>query len=250
MKDQIGARMVFEQAKNSLALALGWDGTMLSNGMYGMTLGNGAVQVNNAIQSAVNNAVISQSYLRLEQLLTTTATNYQFPVLNTQTSGANTIRATEQRLNQQDCFYCSSIGVTITKASSAAATNLQLMTYPNNITFPTAGGVTPNALYSFYSGLLKLTVNNSVIIPALDLEGFQVRPQTQLTAATNSPETEYYGAGETSPRLVIEPNLLFIGSKNSQLEIILKGAISALDANVYAVIQLYGVLMQNVTVVS
>ena len=78
-------------------------------------------------------------------------------------------------------------------------------------------------------------------------------PQTQQTAAFGaaSPQTEFYGAGMKSAQCVIEPNILFIGSKNNQFALGIKGsALAAVEPNSSIAIVIRGILMQNVTVVS
>lgn len=230
-KSQMGSRLVFENAKAALAQALSSGPKPLSG---------------SALSDAIDNAVLSQSYLRLEQQLLTTKTNYLFPVLNNQTTGSNSIRATEFRLNLQDSFFVSEVGVYITPAPSATSTALVPYTYPNTVAFPTGAA----SLYTFYCGALQVAVNNSVIITGIDLQRYLMIPQTQATAATNSPQTETYGSGELSAQCVVEPNVLIIGSKNTQISITLPGNIATLDANTYAILIFRGVLMQNVTVVS
>lgn len=221
MKDQLGGALLYENAKEA----------MISAG---------------ADASAIDNAVLSQSFVRLEQLLTTSNTVYTFPLLNNQSTGTNTVRTTEQRLNLQDVLFVADLGIYIVKAASGTATNLQLDTYPNPVTFTTGAA----ALYSFYAGKFSLTVNNSQIVPSMDIQRFLMVPQTQLTAATNSPIDEFYGAGELSSQCVIQPNFVLNGQRNTSIQITLPGNITAIDANTYAVIVFRGLLAQNVTVVS
>jgi len=84
MASTVGTRLAFEKAKEAINRA-------------GFSLGQ---------------AVLSQSYLRLEVALSTTVTSYQFPVLTNDVSATNTSSfVTEQRLNLQDAFVCSSIGL-------------------------------------------------------------------------------------------------------------------------------------------
>ena len=93
---------------------------------------------------------------------------------------------------------------------------------------------------------MSLTVNNRQIVPASDLTKFLQVPQTQATAATNSPIDQFDGQWAT----VVEPNLVLIGSKNSLINITIPSAFAALDSNTRVVIICRGVLAQNVTVVS
>jgi hypothetical protein len=193
-------------------------------------------------RETVESAALTQSYLRLEQPLTTGITNINFPVLNNQTGNSNAIRATEKRLKLQDAFYVSGVEIYICKAPSATSTAMVLSTYPNAITFPTGSA----ALATFYNGYYAISVNNTIIVPAYPLMNFLQVPETQLTGATNSPIDEFSG----SDRMALQPNPVFIGQKDTQFVITMPGPITALDANVYVVVMLQGVLAQNVTVVS
>lgn len=218
--DQLGARMVLENAKEYLANS-GYD------------------------QDEINAAVLSQSYLRLEQPLTASTTLINFPVLINQ-QGSGTVRPTEKRLQLQDAFLASSISVYLTLAASATDTQFELKTYNSPVTFSTSA----TGLNGFYNGFIQITVNNNVISPAIDVERFRIAPQTQLTGAANPPMDQFSGAGTYSNSYPLEPNLIMIGQKNSQVNVVLPAAISTAVANTYIVIILRGVLAQNVTVVS
>jgi hypothetical protein len=198
------------------------------------------------VRAGVNpqSAVLSQSYLRFENTLSTTKTSYDFGVLNNQSISGSTQYPTEQRLNLQDAFYISEIMIYIGKASSTTDSSYVLQTYPNTVTFSTSGAAA--ALYTLYNGVLSLTINNRQIVPASDLTKFLQTPQTQATGAANSPVTQFDGAWAN----VVEPNLVLIGSKNSLFNITIPSAFAALDANTRVVILCRGILAQNVTVVS
>jgi len=216
MASQVGARLVFKNAQEALVKA----------------------GVN------PNSAILSQSYLRFENTLSTTKTSYDFGVLNNQTISGQAQTPTEQRLNLQDAFYISELMVYIAKASSTTDASFKLSTYPSPTVFTTAGAAA--ALYTLYNGVLSLTVNNRQIVPASDLQKFLQAPQTQATGAANSPVDQFDGNFST----VVEPNLVLIGSKNSLFNITIPSAFAALDSNTRVVILARGVLAQNVTVVS
>lgn len=216
MATQGGARLVYKNTKDALA----------------------AAGVN------VAQTVLSQSYLRFENTLSTTKTSYDFGVLNNQSISGQVQFPTEQRLNLQDAFYISEIMVYLGKAASTTDSSYKLSTYPSPTVFTTSGAAA--ALYTLYNGVLSLTINNRQIVPASDLTKFLQVPQTQATAATNSPIDQFDGQWST----VVEPNLVLIGSKNSLINITIPSAFAALDANTRVVIICRGVLAQNVTVVS
>lgn len=195
-----------------------------------------------AANAAAQNAVMSQSYLRLEQPLATNASIFQFPILANQTGSNNPVRATEVRLAQQDSFFCSSIAIYITVASSATATNFVLETYPSPTVFTTGAA----SLYTLYNGFIQVNINKSIIIPNLAMNNFLQVPQTQKTAATNSPIDQY----DPSQVFLFEPNINFVGTKNSQITAVLPSNMTTLDANTYMVIIMQGILAQNVTLMS
>lgn len=182
----------------------------------------------------------TQSYLRLELALSTTITNYQFQILN-QTTGSQF--NTEQRLNLQDSFVVSSLGVFIALPASATATAFELDTYCNTVKYTNAA-----AMNAIYNGQLQVKINNDVVVPAWDLQQHFYRPQTQLTAAANTPQDQKRLAEDSM--VAVEPNIIAIGSKNTQISIVLPTALTAVDANSRLVLLMRGVLAQNSTVVS
>ena len=221
MASTVGSRLAFEKAKEAINKA-------------GFSLGQ---------------AVLSQSYLRLEVALSTTNTLYQFPVLvNDTTTGAAQFN-TEQRLNLQDAFYASHMGLFFCKPGSSTATNFQLVTYPNASIFSSAN--TATSLYNWYNGTLSLTVNNRQIIPALDLYRFYSVPQQQQTtdADYTSSGIDYLDqqVGADSGCYPVEPGIVFVGSKQNVLQVQLKTSMAAVESNIRAVIMFFGHLAQNVT---
>jgi hypothetical protein len=182
----------------------------------------------------------TQSYLRLELALSTSITNYNFSILN-QTQG--TQFNTEQRLNLQDSFVVSELGIFIGRPSSATDTTFELDTYANTTKYTNAA-----AMNAIFNGKLQIAVNNDVLVPAWDVQRHFYRPQTQLTAATNSPlDQKRIGEDVFYP---VEPNLIMIGQKNTVPSIQLPTALTAVDANSRLIIVMRGILAQNSTVVS
>lgn len=188
----------------------------------------------------VNQFKCTQSFLRLELALSTAQTRYQFQILN-QTSGSQF--NTEQRLNLQDSFVISSLGVFLGKPSSSTDTTFELDTYANTVKYTNAA-----AMNAIYNGTLQVAVNNDVIVPAWDVQRHFYRPQTQLTGATNSPLDQKRLAEDGF--YAVEPNVTAIGSKNTVITINLAAALSAVDASSRVIVYLRGVLAQNSTVVS
>ena len=132
----------------------------------------------NAVKSMVKagvdprTAILSQSYLRLERIVNTSVTNYQFGVLVSDTPQGSTVQTTEQRLNLQDSFFVSSVQMFVgLQTANYTSTNFPLYPYPNPHVF--SGGIntsssTANQLWNAYNSFLSLTVNNRTIATAWD----------------------------------------------------------------------------------
>jgi hypothetical protein len=222
MATAVGTRLAFEKAKQAINSA-------------GFSLGQ---------------AVLSQSYLRLEVALSTTITNYQFPVLVNDVSSSNTTSFnTEQRLNLQDAFVCSSIGLFFAKPSSSTDTSYQLVTYPNAQIFTASN--TASSLFNWYNSSLTLTVNNRQIVPAYDLYRHYNVPITQQQSApyyaANTQAFKDQQSGADSAFYPVEPAWVLVGSKQNTLQVQLPAAMTAVESNSRAVIILRGHLAQNVT---
>ena len=218
MASQMGQRMVFENAK-ALVRGLGY---------------------------SVDQAVLTQSYLRSEVALSTSIANYHLPVLvNDTQNGA--VRVNEKRLNLQDIFVASEIAVLIGVGSSTS-TKAALYTYPNGTIFTTA---TDDDLLSIYNGSLNLTINNSQVLPAWDVYRHYCVPQTQggvgITAQTIFPVDQNDGAADAF--YPVEPGIVFNGAANINFQLTANGAPASVLANSFICVIQRGILLQNVTTV-
>lgn len=227
--DSRGLRMSFNNAKVALAVALAPE--------------NATPQQMDQAMAIVEAAVLSQSYLRLEQTLNGTNNQFTFPVLN---QGSK--NPTEVRLEMQDAFYCSGIRVSLALKSTADPNALIETTWPSPLVFTTTGAAA--SMETFYNGFFTLTVNKQVLIPQFPLMTFRSVPQTQQTGATNSPQNQFEGKDYAA----MQPNAVFIGQKGNLFQITLPAAIVTMNAasntSVVIIVEIEGVLAQNVTVVS
>ena len=237
--DNASARETFAKAKNVLYNAMR---DKFQQGMRG----------DNDCRDWVNSRKLSQSEIRTEVILTTTASTFVFGLTVGQPStGGNAPMPTEVRLNLQDSLIASEYMIGVGQSASAADVTWFLHTYGNHVDFAAA---TANALNSnFYShGNFKVVCNNDVIMPSRGLWNNFVVPQTQdgvgITAQTIFPDDQQRGAQDGV--VTLEPNLLLIGSKNYQPQIVLPAALAAATAFERAVLIFRGVLAQNSTVVS
>lgn len=210
MASTIGTRLAFEKAKEGIKAA-------------GFGLGQ---------------AVLSQSFLRTEVSLNTTSTLYQFPVLVN--DNFVPVTNTSRLLQLQDAFYVSELALLFAAPSSATDTTFPLVTYPNATQFP--GANEADSLYSFYNGVMTLTVNNRVILPNWDLYRHYWVGQTQEAAPILDQND-----GSASGFVPVEPGLVLVGSKQNQLQVQLPAALAAVTANSRAVLIFRGHLAQNVT---
>lgn len=184
---------------------------------------------------------LTQSTYRFEQPLIAGNTLYQFPVLVNEAVFSNT----EKRLLQQDSAIIYQLGIFLGHPQSAVDTAWLPESYPNPVTF----GANATAAKSAYNGSnLSIAVNNDILVPNWDVFKHLNIPQTQLTAAANSPSDEIRGAHDSF--YPVEPNIVLIGSKNNVLQITLPVGISAVDANSRLIIICRAITAQNSTVVS
>jgi hypothetical protein len=219
MATQHGQRLVFENAKNLVANA-GFN---------------------------VNQAVLSQSYIRSEIAMSTTTTSYHVPVLINDTQNGNAF-ATENRLNLQDAAVISSVGIFVSIPTSSSTTAYPLYSYPNAVAFSTAGAAT--ALYNLYNGYMSISVNNRTIVPSWGIYKHLAVPQFQQgtsSSATNGGIDQFDGTDQGY--YPMEPNVVLVGSKNNQISLNLPSAIGTLQASVAPriVVIFQIILAQNVT---
>ena len=189
-----------------------------------------------------SNYKLTQSYLRLEQAIQAGITQYRFPILVNEQNP--TLFNTEKRLNLQDSFVVSSVGIFLGAPTSPTAANFLPMTYPNPLTFTTTTAADANTLYA---GSLEVKVNNNVLIPDWDIWRHYNRPGTQAVAVPPAAADETSGIDGFYP---MEPNIVFVGAKNTKLTINLPAGIATIIANSRIVMIFRGILAQNTTVVA
>lgn len=199
-----------------------------------------------ATWDAVSAFKLTQSELRLEQPLVAGATVINFPVLSNIQNQAQQFPS-EIRLNLQDSFVPTRLGVYVALPSSAADASFVLYTYFN----PTVFAAHAAAEETFYNGQLKLMINNSQYINGWGLKRHRVSNQTQQLVAPIAPAANVdQQDGANDGLYPVQPFVLLLGSQNIQLSIQLPAPIAAVDANARVVLRFEGVLAQNSTVVN
>lgn len=188
---------------------------------------------------SVKDAVLTQSYLRLEVAATISNNQWTFNPLQNQATQFNT----EQRLTLQDSFVVGEAGVFWYVPSSATATDTPLRSWPNPNIFTVANSAT--SANGLYHSTLKLEINKKVVVPAWDTWRSYAANQTQLTGAANSPVDQLSGRDDVF--YATEPNWVIIGSRNTIPTIVMPNAFTAIQTNARIVLFLRGVLAQNST---
>lgn len=217
--NNMDARLIFENAKAALEKAFPQNRNIL------------------------NIVKLTQGTLRFEQPLVTGKTQYNFPILDNQNIFSNT----EDRLLLQDSFVVSQIWIGTGAPSGPTDNTFSPDTYPNPVKYG-ANAVPLNALYN---SNLQIAVNNDIILPKWDLFRHYNAPETQATAAPGEDSPIDEKRGSFDGWYAVEPNIVLVGSKNTQFQINMKGpGLSAVLANSRAIIMVRGVLAQNSTVVS
>ena len=215
MPTQIGARLVFENAKK-FAAEQGYN---------------------------VSQAVCTQSFVRSEVALSTTQANYRIPVLANDTQA--TVFNTESRLALQDVMVINEIGIFLAAPSSATDATYLLYSNANATVFTTHAG----AASTLWNSSFNVSVNNQVVIPNWDVYRHYFVPFEQngvgVTAQTVFPKDSQDGSA--SGFYPTEPNFILNGAANIQAFITLPAAMATVQASSRIVVIWRGIKLQNVT---
>ena len=211
-KNYVNARLVFENAKSTLV-------------QMGYT---------------VNEALLTQSYLRVDVPLVASQTQYNVPILVNQPTPQN--YPTNKLLNLQDTFVVSEFGFLVGVSSGS-----DFIPQTNESVFAANAA----AARTLWNGQFSVTMDNQQIVPAYDLQRHYRQPVQQ--SATNAdyttsninylPSADLNSDGFES----ISPMWVLSGAKNIQMQVNLPAALSAVTANSRLVFMFRGILMQNTT---
>lgn len=150
--------------------------------------------------------IITESYLRVEQPMVNGQNNYNFDIQKT--SGSSN---TENKLDLNDAFVMTKIGMFLTYNVSTTPYIGVLQTYPNNEYF-TLAGVTPAHMEAFYNGNYKITVGQTVFLNALDTRRFRyVGTAQQSSPTTKSEQHEDSGLSFLARQIILQ------GQGNNQI---------------------------------
>ncbi len=186
---------------------------------------------------------LTQSTLRLEQPISLTTPLYNFPIAVTQ-QGAQNPFLTEIRLQQTDTFVPTQMFVGFGNAANAADIAFKVIPYPNPFLFPTGAA----SMQTLYNGQMKFQINNYQYMYGWDLNRHYCANQTQQTAAAGAGSPVDQIDGSQDGYYPLQPFVLFNGLQNLSFNLILPGAITAVDGAARIVVMLRGVIAQNSTV--
>lgn len=129
-----------------------------------------------------NEFIVSPGFLRAEKLIVTNQSKYSFDVKKI---GGEQVQ--ELKLDRNDLFAVSRIGLFLTLQNSASIGNEVPQTYPNATLF-VATGLTTLDLETIYNGFMTLKIANRVNIENLSNQEFRYVPSTQQAAAATKSE--------------------------------------------------------------
>ena len=189
-----------------------------------------------------NNFVGAQSYLRLEQALSTSKTNYNFYMKENE--GGN-VYNTEVRLPLTDVFMAYGLQVFLGAPASATDTAFKLLTYPNAVVLNDANAATQAE--TIYNGSMQVVIDNVQYVTQWPLSKHRwVGTSMQRTQAADSPlipQDEFYGGSSgLSP---IDPIISFSGSQKINISILLPAALGAIEANSRLILMWHGIQANN-----
>lgn len=135
---------------------------------------------------------IEPSAIRVEQEITNSLNNYVFDILQ----GNGTTGITETKLDKNDVFFASHLGIYLLGVDTTKPGAAVLQTYPNEIVFGASGTATGivGDLEAFYGGnsLLTIKLGTKEFISSLPTKVMRYVPQTQQSTLTNKSEVSAY----------------------------------------------------------
>jgi hypothetical protein len=174
----------------------------------------------------LNGRTMSPSFLRVEQKIVNGKPVYNFNL----TKDTNSDSVTERKLDVNDSFLITEIGLKLMKRLSTKIGGEVLQTYPNIQEFADVSTTFLGAdLEAFYNGLMELTVKQKVQIEAMDTNQFRYVSETQQSSASTKSSGDMH-AGMVS----ITPNIRINGTDKNSLKVSAPVASSALVAHTTA----------------
>lgn len=220
--------------------------------------GDGSRDYVQSLRTQYPGAIITQSYLRSEVQLQTTATSqFSFNILANQ----GTPGSTERRLQITDRFAVTALSVMIYKATAATPvaaadrSQAKLYTWNSPAAFTTANALT---LESVYNGYLRMIIDGTTYVDSLDARRFYRVPQSQFGTAVSAftPDTAVkFGAiqgdgwdGTHYPFAQVTPAIVLNGAGRNEVTLNTPEATAVSPSSGFAnflVLYVRGYLIQN-----
>jgi hypothetical protein len=157
--------------------------------------------------------VIANSYIRMEAYLENGKAEYSFShrILGTEVS-------TERKLNDQDGFLITDLGIFLLAESKTIAGIGVLQTYPNPIQFPdgAAGGVLNAHLEHLYNGFFSAKIGDTTWLPDQPVFDCRVVNTAQQSALATNDSERRPGDGFVQ----LQPKYFLKGRENNELKLI------------------------------
>jgi hypothetical protein len=152
---------------------------------------------------------VSPSFLRVAVLLDPSKSTYTFETKK----DVGTIVANDRRLDNNDSFVITDLGMMLLAENPATPGVGLLQTYPNNQVFPAvANEITPSHLNVLYQGSFQVKVNDTVFVEAIPTNKMLCIRTTQQSAAGNF--SERFGKDGT---VELNPDITLNGSQKNQI---------------------------------
>lgn len=190
--------------------------------------------------------------LRSEVPMTAVATSFHVPILVNDSIAGQSFN-TENRLQLQDVFVCTGIGVYVAKPASSTDTNFDIFSYPDPTVFTTAN--VASSIKGFYkNAFLRYANNNRTVLPYWDLNRHYNAPITQTqTAPGYAANTQPIVAsqnGSVDGFYPVQPGIVYNGGGNIDCNVILRGNLTAVESTQRLVVIHRGILLQNASNIS
>ncbi len=172
-------------------------------------------------------ASIVPSYLRIENKLENSKSGYEFEIMDTQVTENPTV---ENRLNINDMFAISDLGLFIYQEDNDENGREPLQTYPNTTHFTGGSTFVPKDLETIYNGNLAIKVGSTVFLDSFDTRRLRLVPSVQegninaaaYDSATPADNTYSQGHSESNPQdgfSEMTPQIILDGRKKNEIKL-------------------------------
>jgi hypothetical protein len=149
--------------------------------------------------------IIVPHYIRIEQAIANGRTKYSFQI----TKDTNSDTVTEQKLDRNDKFLATSIGLFLMKRLSTKTGNEVLYSFPNTKTLTEFADVSTTFLgkdlETFFNGFLSIKVGQTIYLEKFPTKKFrEVGVTQQSDATTQNSSTGDSGFVDLTPQLLLD----------------------------------------------